>query len=216
MAENERGIIVLGFSEEYKWNPQTQKRDKLVEYVRYAPRTAAHTTEIKARVAELMPKNNDDAPDGDYRKDMQRDFVNMRWSWIEPAYRAWKEGREIPINGTPLAAWGALSEPHIKAFQSNGIKTVEDVRDMPEAVISRLPLPGVRSLVAQAKAFLENSDKSALAEALAKKDEQIAALIERLTAVEETMKAEPKRRGRPPKAKNDETEAETETEDEAA
>jgi hypothetical protein len=26
-----------------------------------------------------------------------------RWSIVEPAYKAWKKGEEVPENGTPLA-----------------------------------------------------------------------------------------------------------------
>lgn len=193
-------ILVLGFKTTYEKNQQTGKVDRAVDWVHFAPVHSATYTQITERVDFLRPdpakiKNDDQG----LKIDMMRD----RWAQIEPAYKAWKEGHDIPEHGTALGSWPGINEAQAQAFRGAGIKTVEQVSTMPESVIARVPLPGVRDLKAQAAAFLENSDRAAAAAKVTEQDAKIAALEEQLAAAMELLsekaEAEKPRRGRPRK-----------------
>lgn len=119
-----------------------------------------------------------------------------RWWNIEPAYRAWKKGNEIPVEGTPLAAWAGLNAKQADALRGFGIYTVEEVRSIDDKTLDALRWPDARKLPKLAADFLNGSDVAA-------KDAQIAEMQERMAAMEEMLAAKPKR-GRP---KKEETEA---------
>lgn len=123
-----------------------------------------------------------------------------RWEVVEPAYRAWKNGEEVPDNGTPLGAWAGVSQDQAKFLKTKGIVSVEQVAEMSDSTIETLPFPGRRELPKLARTFLEGQKDADLAA-------KNAALQERLEAMEamlqEQMADKPKR-GRPRK---NETEA---------
>jgi hypothetical protein len=122
-------------------------------------------------------------------------YMTAIWRDIEPAYNAWREGREIPLNGTPLAAWPGITPEQAEIFRLTGIRTVEAVRDMTEMQRGKVRLPHAKDLQELAKAFLENTDAAKAAQREAAKDKQIADMAERMLAMEEmlakTMNPEP-------------------------
>jgi len=65
-------------------------------------------------------------------------------------------------------------------LRNAGLKSVEDVAAGTDAVITRVPLPGMRDIVANAKRFLEAKDRAAVADHMAKKDAELAELREQL------------------------------------
>lgn len=136
-----------------------------------------------ARLAKLQPLAGSQNP--------AVAMAHERWSLIERHYRAWLAGQETPTEGTPLAAWNALTPEQADVLRTNQIKTVEEVAALTDAHISRFPLPKLRELVAQAKAFVDSANQRQFAANLMAKereiehlkaanterDEQIAALI---------------------------------------
>jgi hypothetical protein len=114
--------------------------------------------------------------------------MNAIWSVIGPAYEAWKQGMEIPENGTALGIWNALSPEDIEAFRAAGIKTVEEVRDLTENQAAKVRIPNARAMRHMAKLFLDNMGASAAAEREAQKDAIIADMAERMAAMEEMLK----------------------------
>ena len=58
------------------------------------------------------------------------------------AYAAWKEGRELPLNGTPILTWPVLSPSQSKTCLDAQIRTVEDLAQANEESISRLGMGG--------------------------------------------------------------------------
>jgi hypothetical protein len=114
--------------------------------------------------------------------------MNAIWSVIGPAYEAWKQGMEIPENGTALGIWNALSPEDIEAFRAAGIKTVEEVRDLTENQAAKVRIPNARAMRHMAKLFLDNMGASAAAEREAQKDLIIADMAERMAAMEEMLK----------------------------
>lgn len=176
-------FIVLGFKTEYRG-------DRAVDWVEIAPSGEAfERTHTWHRIKDLMPPETVDATraDGQSYKIMQ-----ARWEAIGPKYEAWKRKEEIPLDGTPLAAWAGVSTEQAAHLKAMGIQTVEAVRDMSESAFTRLPFPNARQLPKLAAAFL-----SSLGEA--EKDRQLSEMAERMAAMEEMlaerMGEEPVKRG---------------------
>lgn len=99
----------------------------------------------------------------------RRDFVSR-------AYEAWKAGQDIPIEGTPLAAWNGLTPEQAEVFRSKSIRTVEEISILNEATRAHVPLPGLSSIIAAAKRFVDSADQTRFAAQMAAKDEEIAAV----------------------------------------
>jgi hypothetical protein len=139
------------------------------------------------------------------------------WDVIKPHYEAWKRGAAAPIDGTPLAAWPGANPPLVKILANFNIKSVEDLADLTDATLAKVPLPNMRVYVKNAKAFvaaqqttsvvagqiigLEKSNEVLQAQ-LKDAFENIALLKERLNAGnlnadQEAVAEAPKKRGRP-------------------
>ena len=96
-------------------------------------------------------------------------------SYYKRAYKSWKEGQEIPIEGTPVRGWGVVSPVQEKTILMAGIKTVEDLAASNDESLRRLGMGG-RDLVNKAKSWLSSvSDhgKVAMENAALKKDNEI-------------------------------------------
>lgn len=185
-------IVVLGFKTTYERNKETGKMDRPVDWVTYAPAHMAMYTQVTERVEWMRPPEtvrND--PRG-----IKMQFLTYRWSMIEKAYEAWKKGHEIPVDGTPLGVWPGVNAAQVQAFQQVGLKTVEQVATMPESIMQRVPLPGVRELRKQAEAFLAATDRSSVANQVTEQAKQIEALQEQLAAAMELLEeqSKPKRK----------------------
>ncbi|TGT34978.1 hypothetical protein [Mesorhizobium sp. M8A.F.Ca.ET.165.01.1.1] len=203
MAENETPMIrVIGFKTSYeklpvKGDPVNEKCDlkgfKLdasgrrildlqpEDWVTYSPSHSPLNTRTTDRVRHLIPDPSLMGEDQDGEK---LRFMTARWMQIEPAYEAFKNGREIPINGTALAAWSGVTPDQAEVLRAAGIRTVEEVRDLTDGNLDRVRLPNMRDLRKQAGLFLANSDAAKAAEREAAKDATIAELVERQAAME--------------------------------
>ncbi|AZO63004.1 MAG: hypothetical protein E5Y51_31250 [Mesorhizobium sp.] len=202
MSEAQPLIRVIGFKTSYeklpvKGDPVTEKCDtkgykldasnrRILElqpedWVTYSPSHSPLNTRTTERVRHLLPDPSLMGEDQDGEK---LRFMTARWNQIEPAYEAFKAGREIPLNGTALAAWSGVTPEQAEVLRTAGIRTVEEVRDLPDGQLDRVRLPNVRDLRKQAGLFLANSDAAKAAEREAAKDAQIAELVERQAAME--------------------------------
>jgi len=109
------------------------------------------------------------------------------------AYEAWKEGREIPLNGTDLKNWPGVTPAQLKTCQAATVRTIEDLANANADTIRKLGMGGV-ALAQKAKSYLESAVNNKASEEIAalqikmdslqetidKKDNQIAELMERL------------------------------------
>ena len=86
-------------------------------------------------------------------------LANKRWDVIKRHYDAWKLGNEVPATGTPLAAWPGVTSEQVQVLKTMGIRTIEEIRDASESVISRFPFPQARELQRSAGLFLSSFDK---------------------------------------------------------
>lgn len=176
-----------------------------VDMVEYCAPGMANRAETPAPVKSLARVRPDGDPDNmAYR--MARD----RWAEISVAYEAWKAGQAIPVEGTPLAAWAGVTPEQADVLRNAGLRTVEDIANATDAVITRAPIPGVRDLKEQAKAFLASREGTKLAADLAEKDRKLADLESQLEEMKQLLLSQepelapdgsevPRRRGRPPR-----------------
>lgn len=169
-------LIITGFRQTYN------KEGKPVDWVHWAPAHAPQAIGNWERVNDLDPSLAKIREGAQASEKMA--YMNAVWSQIEPAYKAWKEGREMPVNGTALAAWPGITPEQAEIFRLAGVRTVEQVADMSDSVRSRVKLPNTRELQDLARMFLENTGAAAAAEREAAKDRTIAEMQERMEAME--------------------------------
>lgn len=153
--------------------------------------------------------------------------------WQE-MYKRWKNGQEMPINGTPIKGWGVISPSQQEMLIQINCRTVEDLADVNDEGMRRIGI-GSADLKQKAKAWLasmkdhgvvtrqvtelekENAILKASLEALQNQVDALKAMIPRQqeTVVQhdtnEITASElleddpaPKRRGRPPKQQEQE------------
>jgi len=149
-------------------------------WVKYVNRGMPQSAATEDRLRHMDPENlvmPDGADGGD-----KLAFMQHRWSQIKPAFDAWVAGQQMPSYGIPLGAWPAVNEDQIKALQSVGIRSVEDVRDLNENQIIKIRLPNVRDLKKLAGLYIDGLGATAHAEKEAARDAEIAGLREQLEA----------------------------------
>lgn len=181
----------------YKLDKKGNRIKELQEehWVTYSPAHSPLNTINTDRIRTMMPDPERMGSDEDGAK---LRFFSYRWSQIEPAFKAFKEGREIPLNGTPLANWPGITSEQAEVLRQHALRTVEEVRDLTDGAIDRVRLPGMRDLRQQAKLFLENNDAAKAAEREAQKDRIIEEMSERMAAMEALLEERTQ-----PKAKKD-------------
>lgn len=156
------------------------------DWVTFAPAHSPLATGNTERVRHLIPDPTRVGEDQDGAKLV---FMAARWAQIEPAYDAWKKGQDLPISGTPLTVWPGLNADQVAVLRQVGIRSVEEIRDLSETQISRVPLPNVRELKQQAYLFLENTGAAAAAAREVEKDQIIASMQERMADMEKLLDA---------------------------
>ncbi len=173
-------FVVLGFKSEYR-------ADREIDWVEIAPAGEAfERTRTWHRIKDITPPANVDETRAN---SIGYKVLAARWAIVEPKYRAWKSGQDIPEDGTPLAAWAGVSPEQAAHLRHMGIKTVEGVRDMNEGAIARLPFPNARKLPQLAEDWLSSKDAAA-------KDAELADMRERMAIMEEMLAAQqPEKRG---------------------
>lgn len=186
----------------------------MVEYCAPGMAQRASTTAPVSMLAKVQPNIDADNIAGQ--------MALTRWRVIEPAYNAWKQGQELPQNGTPLAAWPGITPEQAEVFRQTGLRSVEEIADAGDSLLQRVQLPGTRDIRDNARRFLEAKDQARVADALAAKDEQINALTDQLEELRQMIlareadpsddleadgSAAPRRRGRPPKVVSEQSAA---------
>lgn len=109
---------------------------------------------------------------------VQEQRFKQEWlSAFRGSYSAWKEGREIPANGTSVMNWPVLSPSQVKQLLDAKIRTVEDLSVANEESLSRLGMGG-RNLKEKAVSWLASASGNG------KVTEEIAALKVSLEAAQ--------------------------------
>lgn len=79
---------------------------------------------------------------------LQQDVMNGRipQQWADQyiaAYKAWQNGQELPLNGTPIKGWGVISPTQQETLISMKVLTVEDLAQINDEGIRRIGMGGV-------------------------------------------------------------------------
>lgn len=98
--------------------------------------------------------------------------------WPE-AYKRFRDGQEMSVNGTPLEMWPVLrGKAQVQELKAMNLFTVEHVRDMSDHVTQRM-MGGMR-LRTLAKAFLDDAEATALLSAATAENDRKDARISEL------------------------------------
>lgn len=180
----------LEFTTRYEMRPFKEVVRRVVKepktFIEFAaPGRRAYQTTVKS-LAEIKAiqdcdPNEEDADDK--MVEMQkRDFL-LAW------YEAKKKGNQLPTNGTPIGAWGAIDNKVAEAFRNAGIAAIEEVAELTEQAKARLGHIGhLNDLIKQAKAFVGSADKLAAATHMKELESQNTALKDQLADQEAALK----------------------------
>jgi hypothetical protein len=171
----------------FKLNAKGQRilENQEVDWVLYAPSHSPLNTGTWERVRNM--RVTDDMLGGKTSQKLQ--YMTLIWSMVEPHYDAWKKGHEITVSGTPLGVWAGMTAEKAEVLRRFGIRTVEEVANLSETQMEKLPLPGVRAMRREAMSFLENCGASEAAAREADRDNTIAALEAKISDQNERMAA---------------------------
>jgi len=103
---------------------------------------------------------------------LQQDVQNQRipQEWVDlykKHYNAWKNGQEMPLNGTPIRGWGVISPAKQETLIAMSIMTVEDLAVINDDGMKRIGM-GAVELKTKAKAWLSQlQDKGPLTQEIA-------------------------------------------------
>jgi len=189
MAEPARDIIILGFRQSFYTKRAPRKDGKpgdvIAEnapdyWVKYTTRGAPQSMATEERLRMMDPDNlrlADGAEGGE-----KLAFFEYRWAQIKPAFDAWISGQALPEYGIPLAAWPALNADQVKMLMAEGIRSVEDVRDLNENQLLKIKLPNTRDLKRLAALYIDGLSNAQAAEREAEREDRIKGLEEQLAA----------------------------------
>ena len=107
-------------------------------------------------------------------------------SWatgFKDSYNAWKKGEELPESGTPIKGWQMLGPSAQKDLIHAGIRTVEDLANLPDSEIGQIGT-GAISFKQKAVAWLAAANDTGKAAA------QIADLTAKVTQLVELTQAQ--------------------------
>ena len=101
------------------------------------------------------------------------------------SWEAYQKGLEQPLNGTPIDEWAILSPGQIETFKAAGVRTIEDVANLPDSGCGLLGPNGFK-MREQAKlrvAPAPTREKEMLAK-MAQQEQEMNALKARLAQLE--------------------------------
>ena len=96
-----------------------KKTGKMVteDWVSYGPAGQLDRSQTPVKISTLekvMP------PQGEFHPAAQAQYEMAQM--VLKHYQMWKEGQEMPIDGTPLAAWNGLTHEEVEEFHKRGIR----------------------------------------------------------------------------------------------
>lgn len=171
-------LRIHGFWTDYRPDPENKGKMKGVDMVNIGPMVGGLNPPVTPmRIADLrrvMPMK------GMANENPTILMSNAIWDYIRPAYEKFKAGEEIPVDGTPLAAWNRLSQKQADILRAHGFYTVEQIRGMTDANMEKFPIPRPRELKQQAEMFLASADQAHFSALMAEKEQTITAQGEQI------------------------------------
>src|ERR1700744_4772201 len=145
-----------------------------IETVRDDHSSRHHGREIfreEERVEIIVPGNP-------YTRPIMRVTEEHRQTWPKQ-YEAFKAGREIATDGTPLEAWARVQPKQLHELKALGFKTIEQIATMDDQALGRVGTGGP-DLRRVAQEFLEDGARMVAVERLAAENDAKKAEIDDL------------------------------------
>lgn len=115
--------------------------------VDYALVTPPYSKDVfKAKVSQWFENLKADLANGRIKPEWLRQY--------QEEYKAWKEGKELPLDGTPILGWAVISPAQQETLIRNGIRTVESLAQVNHEGQSRIGM-GAIELMYKAQAWLQ-------------------------------------------------------------
>jgi hypothetical protein len=121
---------------------------------------------------------------------VQQERMNPLWlqGWKE-AYKMFKNGQDIPLNGTPIKTWSVLSPAQIKQVIECNILTIEDLAQANDESLNRLGM-GANMLKKRAQDWVAQANgPGKVSQEMAQLREENAGLKLRGEAMQEQLNA---------------------------
>lgn len=122
---------------------------KDVDFILLVPAGSGGKEQIDAVYSEWLEQRKRDAGrheirTGDHQTPMFAARFPDEWlTKIEAGYKAWKEGLEIPIEGTSILNWAVLSPSQRTRLQQIHILTVEQLAEAPDGALEIFGMGGM-------------------------------------------------------------------------
>jgi len=157
---------------------------KDVAFARITP--AGGRDYIEKNAEEWLKQIKDKAMKGEY---------DPRWSdHFNAQYKAWRDGQELPIEGTPILMCGFFTPAQQRQILSGNVRTLEDLASASEDTLARIGM-GSREFKEKAQKSLATAEGGKIAlqhEALTVKLADALARVESLEAANRKLKAQAK------------------------
>ncbi len=111
-------------------------------------------------------------------------------------YEHYKQGKEMPIEGTPIKMWPVATPAQVKLLNDLNIRSVEDLATLPDDGVKRLGMGGVTLKNKAMSWLMAANDKSKVTEemtAMKSQNDLLSKNLADLTAQIEDLKREQKR-----------------------
>jgi len=172
-SENQRGKMHVFFYDKQVPHPAKSRAENRPVFV------------TQVRIKKLVPGDQYNQPDRP-----------MRYTDIEEFPEQWaryQQKKEAKIPGTPLEAWGILTDTQVAEYKAMNIFTVDQFATLTDS--AGMKIMGFNQLRKRAQLFVDAQKNGEAAEhlkeELTKRDDVIAQLTARLDALENGNKPEP-------------------------
>lgn len=148
---NDVAITIFKFETLLRRSPTGELED--VDMIHYAPKGDA-----KSLIIREVKKMKKVLPIEECGDNLAYIRANRLWFVIQPNYEHWKTNNALPEDGTPLAAWAGVTQAQAQVLRNAGLRTVEDVAEASDIVLSKTGLANVVVLRDQAQRYLKTED----------------------------------------------------------
>lgn len=134
---------------------------------RNASEEAGHYVGKDTIFALITPQGSKDTVERVAKEWIEQNVIHARdgrlpQEWADAykrGYENFKEGREIPPEGTPIMGWTGVGPAHQKAILDANVRTVEDLAIANEATLAAIGI-GSRGLKDKAQAYLDTANNT--------------------------------------------------------
>lgn len=179
MMNNDIAITVFGFETRYS-NVSGELKGR--DWIEFAPRGDKFTKRWHP-VDMLSAVQSEEEAGGNIAALVAR----RTWDAVRPLYEHWKVNNELPTIGTPLATWSGLGPQEASILKQGGIKTIEELAEASDIILTKIGLPRFEIYRTMAKKFLDGAKSTADAGKVAELEAANKSLAEEVEEMKKVM-----------------------------